>query len=77
MTIAQNETFRDTKGLLARALAGESLTLDRIIHSLHDLTQIAVALREDANLAIRNADLMSPIERASVESVGRGRIVFL
>ena len=77
MTIAQSEIPKDTKHLLARALAGESLTLDRVIHTLHDLTQIAVALREDANLAIHNADLMSPIERASVESVGRGRIVFL
>ena len=72
MTIAEPKTT-----LLRRALAGESLTLDRVTHSLHDLTQVALALREDANLAIRNADLMSPIERASVASVASGRIVFL
>ena len=63
--------------MLRRALAGESLTLDRESFTLHDLTQIAVALCDDANLAIRNADMMTPIERASVESAGRGRIVFL
>ena len=66
-----------TKSLLRRAIAGESLTIDGDAHSLHELTQLAVALREDANLAIRNAQLMSPIERASVASVGRGRIIFL
>jgi len=70
-------TIEDTKSLLRRAIAGESLTLDREAYSLHDLTQVAVALREGANLAIRNADLMSPIERASIASAGRGRIVFL
>ena len=69
--------FEEKKTMLRRALAGESLTLDREAFTLHDLTQIAVALRDNANLAIRNADLMSPIERASVESAGRGRIVFL
>ena len=77
MTFAMDETSNDKTKLLRRALEGESLTLDRVTHTLHDLTQIAVALREDANLAIRNADLMSPIERASVASVGRGRVVFL
>lgn len=66
-----------TTTLLRRAIAGESLTIDGDVHSLHEMTQIAVALREDANLAIRNARLMTPIERASVESAGRGRIVFL
>lgn len=67
----------EKRAMLRRALAGESLTLDRDAFTLHDLTQIAVALRENANLAIRNAGMMTPIERASVESAGRGRIVFL
>ena len=69
--------LEDTTTLLRRALSGESLTLDREAFSLHDLTQIAVALREGANLAIRNGDLMTPIERASIATAGRGRIVFL
>jgi len=69
--------IEDKTTLLRRALAGESLALDREDFSLHDLTQIAVAIRENANLAIRNADLMSPIERASIATAGRGRIVFL
>lgn len=67
----------ETKALLRRALAGESFTVDREAYSLHDLTQIAVALRPEANLAIRNAALMSPIERSSVATAGKGRIVFL
>ena len=66
-----------TTSLLRRVIAGESLTIDGDTHSLHELTQLAVALREDANLAIRNGQLMSPIERASVASAGRGRIIFL
>ncbi len=67
----------DTKTLLRRAFAGESLTLDREAHSLHVLTQVAVALQPGANMAIRNAELMSPIERASVESASKGRIVYV
>lgn len=67
----------DTRALLRRALAGESFTVDREVYTLHDLTQIAVALRPDANLAIRNADRMSPIERSSIVTAGKGRIVFL
>lgn len=71
------QTIDDTRGLLRRALGGESFTLDRQIYSLHDLTQIAVALRPQAELAISNADLMTPIERASIASASAGRIVFL
>ncbi len=67
----------DKTTLLRRAIAGESLTLDSEVHSLQVLTQVAVVLQADANLAIRNAELMTPIERASVASAGRGRIVFL
>jgi hypothetical protein len=67
----------DTKDLLRRALLGESFTLDRAAYALHDLTQIALALHPGANLAIQNADLMTPIEKASIATVGRGRIVFL
>ncbi len=69
--------IEDKTTLLRRAIAGESLTLDSEIHSLQVLTQVAVVLQADANLAIRNAELMTPIERASVASAGRGRIVFL
>lgn len=71
------QTLDDPKNLLRRALAGESLTLDREVYSLHDLTQIALALHPGANMAIRQANLMSPIERASIATVGQGKIVFL
>ena len=64
-------------GLLRRAFAGESLTIDRNDHSLHELTQIALALRPDAGLAIVHAAAMSPLERASVATVGKGRVEFL
>jgi len=71
------DTIEDTKSLLRRALGGDSLTLDREYYSLHDLTQIALALQPGAQLAIRRADLMTPIERASIATVGRGRIIFI
>ena len=67
----------DTKDLLRRALAGESFVLDRAECTLHDLTQIALMLHAGANLAIRHSDLMTPIEKSSIATVGRGRIVFL
>ncbi len=67
----------DDKDLLRRALAGESFILDRAGCTLHDLTQIALVLHPNASLAIRHSDLMTPIEKSSIATVGRGRIVFL
>ena len=77
MQTIEDTTVENVRDLLRRAYAGESLTLDRHAYSLHDLTQIALALRTEATMAVRHADLMSPIERASVTTVGRGRVVFL
>ena len=71
------ETIADTKTIVRRALAGESFVLDGLAYSLHDLTQIALAVQPEANLAIRHADIMSPIERASIATAARCRIVFL
>lgn len=67
----------DTHTLVRRALAGQNLDLDGANYPLHDLTQIALVLRPDARLAIRHADHMSPLERASIASVGRGQVVFV
>ena len=67
----------ETKAILRRVIAGESVTLDRDRFTLHELTQVAVTLRPEAQLAIRHADTMSPIEQASIACVGRGRVVFL
>lgn len=69
--------LNDTKILLRRALEGESLTLDRDRYTLHDLTQVALAIQPEANLAIRHAEFMTPLERATIASVGRGRVLFL
>jgi hypothetical protein len=66
----------DIKSLLRRALAGDSFVLDRYGYSLHELTQLAAALQPTAALTIRHADLMSPIECASISTVSRGRIQF-
>ena len=71
------EAVADTKTIVRRALAGESFVVDGLAYSLHDLTQIALAVQPEANLAIRHAETMSPIERASIATVSRGRIVFL
>lgn len=67
----------DTSTLLRRALAGQNLELDAGAYRLHDLTQIALVLRPDARLAIRHAGHMTPLERASIASVGRGQVLFL
>ncbi len=67
----------DIRALLRRAFAGESLALERDDHSLHDLTQVALALKPHATLTLRFAATMTPIERASIASVGKGRVVFL
>lgn len=66
----------ETRNLLRRALAGDDLAVDSRQHSLHELTQMAVALQPGADLAIRNAAFMTPIERASISTVGRGRVLF-
>ena len=70
-------TFEDTRSLLRRALSGQNLDVDAGAYKLHDLTQVALVLQPQASLAIRHADHMSPLERASIASVGRGRVVFL
>lgn len=67
----------EKKTLLRQALAGHDLSLDSTAYTLHDLTQIAVALQPGAGLSIRNAALMSPIERASIATAsGKGRVMF-
>ena len=76
-TTADLKSIESVKSLLRRALAGDSFALDYGTYSLHDLTQIALALRPEAGLAIRHAELMSPIERASVATAGNGRVSFV
>ena len=70
------DTAEDTRHLMRRALAGENLNIDSASYSLHDLTQLAVALQPGADLAIRHAATMTPIERASIATVGKGRVLF-
>lgn len=70
-------TIEDIRTLLRRALTGQSLDLDGSVYPLRDLTQIAAVLQPQASLAIRHADHMTPLERASIASVGRGHVVFL
>ena len=69
--------IEDTRSLLRRALAGQDLDLDASAYPLHDLTQVALMLQPQARLAIRQATHMSPLERASIASAGRGRVMFL
>ena len=66
-----------TKELVLRALTGGSVDVSGVDYSLHDLTQIALALKPEAHLAVRDAGSMTPLERASIASVGTGRVVFL
>ena len=66
-----------TKELVLRAMTGGSVDVSGIAYSLHDLTQIALALKPDAQLAVRDAEALTPLERASIASVGTGLVVFL
>ena len=66
-----------TKELVVRAMTGGSVDVSGVDYALHDLTQIALALKPDARLVVRDAEIMTPLERASIASVGIGRIVFL
>ena len=66
----------DAKTLICRALLGESINVDRDRYTLHELTQIAVALTRGATLTLHDAADLTPLERASIETVGKGRIVF-
>ncbi len=67
----------DVRHMLRHALAGGSMTIDRPAYSLHDLTQLALALQPGATLSIRHAEIMTPLERASIATVGQGRVVFV
>lgn len=70
------DTVDDRRYLLRCALAGDNLNIDSTSYSLHDLTQFAAALQPGSDLAIRHASTMTPIERASIATVGKGRVLF-
>ena len=53
------------------AIAGASLDMDANDHSLLAITQVASALGPGAVLTVRNADVLSPIERACISSASR------
>ena len=65
------------RGLLARALSGADIDVDGIDFSLHDITQLAAALRPGASLTVRNSDSLSPIEQTSIWTVMPGQVRFV
>jgi hypothetical protein len=67
----------NVKGLLAKALSGADIDVDGIGLSLHDITQLAAALRPGASLTVRNSDSLSPIEQTSVWTVMPGQVRFV
>ena len=71
-----DKSIGDVREKMRHAFAGASMTVDRHVYSLHDLTQLALAMQPRATLAIQNAETMTPIERASIATVGRGHVVF-
>ncbi|WP_158808234.1 hypothetical protein [Beijerinckia sp. L45] len=64
------------RGLLAKALSGADIDVDGIDFSLHDITQLAAALRPGASLTVRNSDSLSPIEQTSIWTVMPGQVRF-
>ena len=65
------------RGLLAKALSGADIDVDGIDFSLHDITQLAAALRPGASLTVRNSDSLSPIEQTSIWTVMPGQVRFV
>ena len=65
------------RGLLAKALSGADIDVDGIDFSLHDITQLAAALRPGATLTVRNSDSLSPIEQTSIWTVMPGQVRFV
>ena len=71
------QAAQPTKELVLRALTGRDVEVSGLTYSLHDLTQIALALRPPAALSIRDTASMTPLERASIATVGAGKVFFL
>lgn len=65
-----------TRGLLVRALSGADIDVDGVIFSLHDITQLAAALRPGASLTVRNSECLTPIEQTSIWTVMPGQVRF-
>jgi hypothetical protein len=65
------------RALLAKALSGADIDVDGIDLSLHDITQLAAALRPGASLTVRNSDSLSPIEQTSIWTVMPGQVRFV
>ncbi len=65
-----------TKDLLTLALSGLDVSADASACSLHDLTQLAVALGPDAKLTVLNWGHLTPIEQACITSARPGQVSF-
>ena len=65
-----------TRGLLVRALSGADIDVDGVVFSLHDITQLAAALRPGASLTVRNSECLTPIEQTSIWTVMPGQVRF-
>ena len=64
------------KALMATALLDRDLSADAAVFSLRDLTQVAALLRPERTMTIESAELLTPIEQASIASVAPGRVCF-
>lgn len=61
---------------LAAALSGADIAANVLELGLHDLTQLAAALRPGATFIVYNSALLSPIEQASIFSAAAGDVRF-
>jgi hypothetical protein len=64
------------KALIATALLDRSLSVDAARFNLHELTQIAVALRPERVMTVQSAERLSPIEQAAIASASSGQVHF-
>ena len=63
-------------GLLVRALSGADIEIDGMVLGLHEITQLAAALRPGASLTVRNSECLTPLEQTSIWTVMPGQVRF-
>ncbi len=63
-------------GLLVRALSGADIEVDGMVLGLHEITQLAAALRPGASLTVRNSECLTPLEQTSIWTVMPGQVRF-
>jgi hypothetical protein len=64
------------KAHMAAAILGRDVAAEAGVFSLHELTQIAALVRPGRTMTVKNADSLSAIERAGIQTACPGSVSF-